>query len=82
MLKKMAGEDYNALIGLLKPDGDVSVSSGTDVFVKWRDHDPDENAEIRLTLDDDDIPDQNEAPAVLWMGRGFVPSTDKLLKHS
>ena len=50
------------LVALLKPDSDETVTPGDFVLITWRDDDPDESATIRLTLDDDDTPDQNEDP--------------------
>lgn len=48
------------LIGLLGPATNTTVNAGDFVQVRWRDDDPNGDALIRLTLDDDDTPDQGE----------------------
>lgn len=46
------------LIAMLEPTSDVTRNAGDFQTFKWRDDDPSENAVIRLTLDDDDQPDE------------------------
>lgn len=47
------------LVALLAPATVTTVDPGSYVTIRWRDDDPDETAEIRLTVDDD--PDPAEA---------------------
>lgn len=54
-----AAEDQ-PLIALLKPDQRGSAAAGEHLTIKWRDDDPNEQAQIRIAIDDDDIPDQGE----------------------
>lgn len=46
------------LIELLNPLGDRTVEGGDFVMISWRDDDPQSEAEIRITIDDDDMPNQ------------------------
>jgi flagellar hook assembly protein FlgD len=51
-------EEEQPLIALLEPDGEQTIERGTYVMVRWRDDDPSESATIRLTLDDDEFPNE------------------------
>lgn len=51
-------EEEQPLIALLKPDADQTVDPGDIVSISWRDDDPSGAATIRLTLDDDPVPNQ------------------------
>ncbi|MCA9243582.1 MAG: hypothetical protein KDA32_06485 [Phycisphaerales bacterium] len=47
-----------ALIGLLQPVTDQERQPGAFLLIQWRDDDPSEEAKIRLTIDDDDMPNE------------------------
>lgn len=49
-------EEDQALISLLQPATDQERQPGAFLLIQWRDEDPSEEAKIRLTIDDDDIP--------------------------
>ncbi|RMF82669.1 MAG: hypothetical protein D6744_05825 [Planctomycetota bacterium] len=51
--------DDQPLIALLEPATDKSPDPGAFVLIKWRDDDPSETAKVRLTLDDDDTPNES-----------------------
>lgn len=46
------------LIALLNPLEDRTVMGGDFVTISWRDDDPAEDAEVRLTIDDDTLPNE------------------------
>jgi len=46
------------LIALLEPATDQNVSNSSFLKIRWRDEDPNEAATVRLTLDDDRIPNE------------------------
>ncbi len=48
------------LIALLEPAAAVTLEAGGTLSLEWRDDDPNEEATIRLTLDDDATPDEGE----------------------
>lgn len=52
-------EQEQPLIALLAPDTDQTVEPGAFVLIRWRDDDPSESATIRLTLDDDETPNED-----------------------
>jgi hypothetical protein len=64
------------LIALLEPNTDVTLvgGEGGEVLIKWRDDDPSEVAKIRLTIDDDDTP--NEGPEPDGEPEEVIPSAD------
>jgi len=51
-------EEEQPLIGVLEPARDQTVQPGAYVLIRWRDSDPGESAEIRITIDDDPVPDE------------------------
>jgi len=50
------------LIALLSPATQQTVEAGDYVTIRWRDDDPNAQAKIRLTVDDDPRPGEGEAP--------------------
>jgi hypothetical protein len=50
-------DEDQPLIGLTAPSAQTSVNPGDYVSIKWRDDDPNEEATIRLVIDDDSDPD-------------------------
>ncbi|TWT40373.1 flagellar basal body rod modification protein [Phycisphaerae bacterium RAS1] len=53
--------DNQPLIALLTPGTNVTGTPGSFVSITWRDDDPDGEGLIRITVDDDATPAQNEA---------------------
>jgi len=51
-------DEDQPLIALLAPAADMEVEAGDFVTIRWRDDVPSDDATIRLTLDDDDTPDE------------------------
>jgi len=51
-------EEEQPLIALLEPEAERTVEPGAFVLIRWRDDDPSETATIRLTLDDDALPNE------------------------
>ena len=57
-------EEELPLIELLQPADDLTFQSGEggEIRIRWRDDDPSESAKIRLTIDDDATPNEDEDP--------------------
>lgn len=51
-------DEDQPLIGLIQPDGDRELDIGQFLSIEWRDDDPSESATVRLTLDDDEMPNE------------------------
>ena len=52
-------DENQPLVAALKPDSDVTVSASSNIQVTWRDDLPDDvEATIRVTIDDDEEPDE------------------------
>ena len=49
------------LVGLLEPGDAQTVQAGGTLVIRWRDDDPGETATIRLAIDDDPRPGENES---------------------
>lgn len=65
------------LIGLLQPATVQTVNPGAFLNISWRDDDPAEDATIRLTIDDDNRPDEasetDEDEIEILAGRAAMP---------
>ncbi len=65
------------LIGLLTPAVDQTVTPGAFVTIQWRDDDPEADSEVRLVIDDDNMPNEavetGAAEIVILSGREADP---------
>lgn len=65
--------DRQPLIALLTPNATTQVDTGQFVSISWRDEDPDGDAIIRVTIDDDAVPNETtetgEPEIVILSGR-------------
>jgi len=73
-------EAEQPLIGLLQPNADRTLTGGEggEVFIRWRDNDPedDPNVAIRLTIDDDATPNEGEVGDPDDAAEEVIPSAD------
>ena len=51
-------DEDKPLIALLQPATEQTPTAGDRVLISWRDDDPSDSAKVRLTLDDDDAPNE------------------------